>query len=74
MPKNKQAVPVLPIKKLVNEKGFRISKDAAKALSDASNQLIEEIIKEVLELKEVEGGKTIQVKDIELAIKLIENE
>ncbi len=77
MPKNKQAIPVLPIKKLVNEKGFRISKEAAEMLSNTINELVKQIINETLELKEVEGNKTIHSKDIELGIKLmnlLENE
>ena len=74
MPKNKQAIPVLPIKKLVNQKGFRISKEAAEKLSQVINEVTEQIIDEVLELKEVEGGKTIQAKDITFVIKLFENE
>ncbi len=74
MPKNKQPVSVLPIKKLVNEKGFRISKEAAQTLSKAINELSEQVIIESIELKKVTGNKTIQQKDIELAIKIVENE
>jgi histone H3/H4 len=74
MPKNKTLIPIAQLKKAAWEKDFRISKPAAEELREELEKHATRIIQEAIKISKVSGKKTVQDKDIELAIKLVKNE
>ncbi|HDP73958.1 MAG TPA: histone [Candidatus Woesearchaeota archaeon] len=74
MPKNKTLVPLAQLRKVAWEKEFRISKPATEELRAELEAYASKVIKEAIKIAKVSGKKTVQEKDVDLAIKLVKNE
>lgn len=63
-------LPLAPVDKLIRKAGaYRVSEDAAEALGEHLEEVIQEISREAISLASHAGRKTIKAEDIELATK-----
>lgn len=67
--KTKTVVKKLTLKKLVHEKGMRISADALDKLITILDETTEQLIDDVVAVAKHAKRKTVKVKDIELVTK-----